>query len=145
VTGAFDGLPFADAVKDGLSAISDRVYRNRIYAPEHLPQGYSISSVDIDARMRAEHPRANRWDYGISHGANNKRIEFIEFHAAESGEVEVVTKKQRWLKNLMVGCSLPPHTWKWIPTGKNKILPHSNYLRRLTDARIILIRGNLQL
>jgi hypothetical protein len=80
VSGAFDGLPFADACVEGLAAITDEKARAKIRLPDNKAAGYSLASVDIDTRMRADYPTANRWDYGVFHGATKKRIEFIEVH-----------------------------------------------------------------
>jgi hypothetical protein len=145
VTGAFDGLPFADSVVDGFGAISDKDARSKTRMPNSPSTGYKIESVDIDARMRADYPTANRWDYGVIHGSTKKRIEFIEVHPAESGEVDVVIKKQRWLKDLMTGHSIQPHSWYWIPSGKITILRQSSYFRRLDEAGISLVKDDLQL
>jgi hypothetical protein len=72
VIGAFDGLPFADACIEGLSAIADRNARAKILLPTKGIVEYRIASVDIDSRMRADYPNANRWDYAVSHGSPRK-------------------------------------------------------------------------
>ncbi|MGO8692254.1 MAG: hypothetical protein ACLQMF_01160 [Rectinemataceae bacterium] len=60
----------------------------------------------------------------------------LEAHNAESGEVDLILKKQQWLKGLLVGIKLPESRWFWLATGKNRIPPQSAQIRRLSLAGI---------
>jgi hypothetical protein len=44
---------------------------------------------------QGKYPNENRWDYAIDY---NGEIIFIEFHSANTSEVETVIKKLEWLK-----------------------------------------------
>lgn len=135
----FDTCPFASKVAEGLDALPKREVQDRIAFRQKTGTG-EIHSIDIDAAMRADYPTSERWDYGICYGKTVKKVIFIELHKAESGEVRKLINKQRWLKGLLTGSPLQEHRWYWLPTGKTSILPSSTYARKLTAARILLVR-----
>jgi len=88
--------------------------------------------------MRAAFPQSPRWDYGIWLGGKKPKAAYVEAHKAESGEVDLVLRKQQWLKDLLIGTNLPEPRWFWLATGKNKIPPQSSQMRRLNLAGIRL-------
>ena len=53
-------------------------------------------SVDIDACVIQKYPTSNRWDYVFSYDGE---AFFVEVHSANTGEVSIVLKKLRWLKD----------------------------------------------
>ena len=63
----------------------------------------------------------------------------MELHKAESGEVDRLIGKQRWLRDLIAGSRVPEHRWYWLPTGKINILPNSKY----ETASTVIDRGTL--
>lgn len=134
----FEGAPFEGDVKPGLEAIEQREYGARIFIEGRAKNDGAVSSVDIDASMSADFPQAPRWDYGIWLGGKKPKIAYVEAHKAESGEVDLVLRKQRWLKDLLVATNLPESRWFWLTTGKNKIPPQSSHMRRLNLAGIRL-------
>ena len=135
----FDACPFASNVVEGLDALPKREVQDRIAFRQRTGSG-EIHSVDIDAAMQADYPTSERWDYGICYGKSRKRVVFVELHKAESGEVDRLIGKQRWLRDLIAGSRVPEHRWYWLPTGKINILPNSKYERKLTAAKILLVR-----
>lgn len=144
-TDCFEACPFHAAVHPGLDAIGDREIKKRIHFGSGAIDSSALSSVDIDTSMRGEYPEVERWDYGICYGKSDRKIAFVEVHPAESGEVEKLLGKQRWLKDLLVGIHVRPSTWFWMATRKSKILPQSRYMRQLQSARIQLVKGELVL
>ena len=134
----FEGSPFESDVKPGLKAVAKSDYRARISIEKRGNLGIAVSSVDIDSSMRAKFPQEPRWDYGIWLGGAKPRIAYVEAHKAESGEVDLVLKKQRWLKGLLVEIKLPESRWFWLVTGRNRIPPQSSQMRRLYLAGIRL-------
>lgn len=134
----FEGSPFENDVKPGLKAIAESDYRARIFIARRGKLDSMVSSVDIDSSMCAAFPQEPRWDYGIWLGGAKPRIAYVEAHKAESGEVDLVLKKQQWLKDLLVGIKLPESRWYWLATGKNRIPVQSAQMRRLYLAGIRL-------
>lgn len=81
----------ANGFKTGLSALG--VYSSKIsIASTQLLEG----SVDVDSCTMAKYPNASRWDYVFGY---NGEAYFVEVHPANTGEVRVVLKKLRWLKD----------------------------------------------
>lgn len=134
----FEGSPFESDIKPGFEAIAEVDYRARISIERKGNLDIAVSSVDIDSSMRTKFPQEPRWDYGIWMGGAKPKIAYVEAHKAESGEVDLVIKKQQWLKDLLVGIKLPESRWYWLATGKNKIPPQSAQMRRLYLAGIRL-------
>ncbi len=134
----FEGSPFENDVKHGLKAIAESDYRIRISIERRGNLDSTVSSVDIDSSMRVAFPQEPRWDYGIWLGGTKPKIAYVEAHKADSGEVDLVLKKQRWLKGLLVGIKFPESRWYWLATGKNRIPVQSAQLRRLYLAGIRL-------
>lgn len=135
---AFDGAPFADKAVDGLAAIVEKEYRDRVAIVGPRPGRVSVASVDIDAAMREAWPQAPRWDYGVWYGASRPQVAFIEPHKARSEEVDLVIRKQRWLKDLLAGTAMPTPRWYWLASGRVLIPRGSSYYRRLIQAGISL-------
>ncbi|MGA2547781.1 MAG: hypothetical protein ABSF43_14615 [Rectinemataceae bacterium] len=135
----FEGSPFESDVKPGLEAIAESDYRARISIGKRGNLDSVVSSVDVDSSMRAKFPQETRWDYSIWLGGAKPRIAYVEAHKAESGEVDLVLKKQQWLKDLLVGIKFPESRWYWLATGRNRIPPQSAQMRRLNLAGIRLV------
>ena len=89
-------------------------------------------SVDIDSCLQLQCPDLSRWDYGLGVGS---RSIFLEIHPATTGEVEVVLKKLRWLKDWMrqncPGFSKAEKEYYWLATGKVAVLKNSPQHRKI--------------
>lgn len=134
-----DGL--ASCIRDDLEALS-RSERKCIEIKGC--QG----SVNIDCCLREYFPNANRWDYVV--GSNNKAF-FIEFHRADTNQINVVINKLQWLRDWLNSNAQSLNnirarekTFVWIPTGKNNITSRSSYARRVAQAGLLLTK-NIQI
>jgi hypothetical protein len=57
--------------------------------------------------------------------------------------VDLVLRKQQWLKDRLLGTKLPMPQWFWLATGKNKIPSQSSQMRRLYLAGVRLEIKNI--
>ena len=82
--------------KVGKQAIK-REHRNQVTVKDDAS---FTGSVDLDAHFEESEPNACRWDYGVGFNAGGESALWIEAHPASgSGEVAVVLRKLKWLKD----------------------------------------------
>lgn len=125
--------------KDGVKAIKNE-HRNKIKVPDTaLIRG----SIDFDRALEKDYSQDNRWDYGFEYDGN---FIFIEFHPAQTSEIECIINKvdfiSNWLqKNSPNILKLPKfekgkRQYYWVSTGRNGILPSSRGAKRLAMKNI---------
>lgn len=98
-------------------------------------------SVDIDACVIELYPSSNRWDYAFSYKAE---VYFVEVHSANTGEVSVVLRKLRWLKDWLHSQAPKINSLKaksrtpfyWIQSGNFNIPRNAPQLRQAAQAGV---------
>lgn len=112
-----------------------------------------LGSVDLDATLESHYPNDSRWDYGIGVQKDGKALAlWVEFHPAQTSNVEEVLKKLRWLKNWL-GAHAPAlleitpskSAYHWLATNGVHIIPNSPQARRLAQEGLTLPRKTLNL
>lgn len=100
-------------------------------------------SVELDKCVERLYPSENRWDYIVCY---KEQVYFIEVHSAETGEVDVVLRKKRWLIDWMndnapevkrLSANAP---YYWIQSGRYNIPKHTPQYRRLAQAGLLPLR-----
>jgi hypothetical protein len=104
-------------------------------------------SIDIDTSLAKKYPTSNRWDYSFSY---NGDAYFVEVHSAQTGEVNTVLKKLKWLTNWLTREASALNNIKanrpyyWIQSNGFNILPNSPQYRQAVQSGILPI-GKLSL
>lgn len=123
----------------GLKALGDYAKKIEVENTRQLN-----GSVDIDDCTTHKYPNDNRWDYALAY---NEEVYFVEVHTANTDQVSVVIKKLQWLKDWLNGQAPEINKLKagrpfiWIPSGKNRILKSSSEARRISQAKIELVKS----
>ena len=98
-------------------------------------------SIDIDNCFKQNYPNSPRWDYFVCYG---DKAYFIEIHPANGGEkVKEVINKLDWLMtNILnkINCKNLKKEIFWIATGEIRYSPRSNYMKKITQKRIKLVK-----
>jgi hypothetical protein len=112
-----------------------------------------LGSVNLDAALCPRYPDASRWDYAIGMQKNNSSYAiWIEFHPANTSNVEEVLEKLRWLKEWLSSKApklhllTPPRAaYHWLATGGVHITRNSRQARQLAQAGLMMPRKVLNL
>lgn len=125
-------------VREGIAAVK-RADQRRL--DEEVRASFE-DSLDLDASLRAPHPREHRWDYLLGH-ARSREIVAIETHSATGHEVRrVIEKRNAALQQL------GPHLrdgkrvrhWLWVASG-NVQFANTERVRRQLDENGIKFVG----
>src|SRR5258706_12467927 len=123
-------------IEDGLAALK-KSDRNKI----NLNQLVAEHSANVDRSYQEAEPNENRWDYFI--GVRRKRRYspvYVEVHKVTSDEVDLLIRKVTWLKGKIQEEDWPRgDEFPFFVAGSNLLLPHSPYLRQLSDHGLLVI------
>lgn len=106
-------------------------------------------SIDLDAALRSQQPKASRWDYGVGlQRGSQERIAWVEVHPATSGEVEAVLNKLAWLKRWLAqaadSCCSTESSYHWVATDAGVHIDTARR-RRLNAAGLQMPQSRLRL
>ena len=130
--------------KSGLQALKSE-YRGKIKVRDKKLFG---SSLDLDGALKREFHNKHRWDYGFEYEGN---FIFIEFHPAQTSEVDKMCKKvlftKSWIEsNCPKILSLPQfetedRQFYWVATGNNdvRLNPLGAQSKKLAQAKIEIV------
>ena len=139
---AVDSTPDVEGnFKLGLKAIESK-YSGQIISSRSNP---FTGSVDIDKATKKIYPGSNRWDYAIEYLGDTY---FVEFHPANTSEVNVVLSKLTWLRQwLMTKASAidaikvkDKQPYHWVFSGGNHILKNSRYWKQLSLKKLLPVK-----
>ena len=129
----------AGAYREGLQALESKdAGKVKPQNPRKLS-----GSVYLDKCLKTTNPHDARWDYVIGY---REKAYFVEVHPANTGNVDEVVKKKKWLdvwlktnaldlKAMMAGTS-----YYWIASGKVAILPNSPQARKIAKNKLVLCK-----
>jgi hypothetical protein len=128
----------------GMSAVPKRA-KSKIRAK--TPRSVT-GSVDIDAALKASHPRASRWDYAV--GWQDKEVYWIEVHPASGGNaVSDLIAKLDWLLMWLDRDGQPLKSFRghfiWIASGGSAFSKSSPQLRRLSERGVMFVGEHLEM
>jgi hypothetical protein len=125
----------ATGFRTGLTALLDKDKAKIGVSNTRLLDG----SVDIDTCTKSQYPNDNRWDYALAY---NKEVYFVEVHTANTGQVDTVLKKLKWLKGWLnnkapnINELKAPIPYYWIQSERFAILKQSPQYRRIAQAKL---------
>lgn len=99
-------------------------------------------SVDIDAAVKKIYPHDSRWDYVVGY---NGRAYFIEVHPAETRNINEMIAKVKWLRHWLMEKASELKglhhidVYYWLPSGRVKILKHSNQYHKIAANNLKLV------
>jgi hypothetical protein len=139
----------SDAYFPGLQALEE-TDRNRIRCKNTRRL---LGSFNLEKSLRRRYIGKPIWDYGIGWHAPRKSecAIWIEVHSADSGHVEDVLKKVKWLKNWLhvKAPSLNDITYEngfvWIASGAVSLSNTSRQARQLANEGVSFPRKALVL
>lgn len=129
----------AGAYREGLQALESKdAGKVKPQNPRKLS-----GSVYLDKCLKTTNPHDARWDYVIGY---REKAYFVEVHPANTGNVDEVVKKKKWLevwlktnaldlKAMMAGTG-----YYWIASGKVAILPNSPQARKIAKNKLVLCK-----
>lgn len=97
-------------------------------------------SVDIDNCTKSLYPNDSRWDYVIGY---DEKAYFVEVHPADTGNVDEMIKKAKWLRSWLNKHSselTQIETMYWIPSGRTNILKTSKQYRLIAKNNLIIMK-----
>jgi len=139
----------SNAYQPGIHALS-RTDRNRIVVKD----SYRLAgSVNLETSVRRAYPEKPIWDYGIGWRTSrrNERAIWIEVHSADSGHVNDIIKKVRWLKDWlyqkapMLKEITHENGYVWIASGGIALSKTSQQARQLANEGVSYPRKLLEL
>lgn len=105
-------------------------------------------SVDLDGALAREHPRENRWDYGIGSkrpGAGSEYVYWVEVHPASDGETATMLRKLSWLRGWLRASESPLNAldqeFVWVSSGRTAASLAAPLRRRLAKEHGLLYVG----
>jgi hypothetical protein len=97
-------------------------------------------SINLEEAVRASHPSAKRWDYGIGIKAKTNHVVWVEVHPASSKHIQDVIGKlswlREWLKTEAPALRRLPPIFVWVASGRVAIPPTSAQRRTVAKAGI---------
>jgi hypothetical protein len=125
--------------KVGLQALKQDE-RNKIELDDPTKCGGSLF-IDQCLINQKKYPDANRWDYAIDY---KDEVFFIEFHSANTGQVDKVLKKLQWLKDWLITKapeidklkSKTKFPFIWIQSSDFHIPLHSSQYRKVVQMNL---------
>jgi hypothetical protein len=114
--------------------------RNKVELTDPQRCGGSLF-IDKCLLDQNKYPEANRWDYAIDY---NGEVFFVEFHSANSRQVEKVISKLEWLKDWLNTNapeinklkSITKFPYYWVQSSDFQIPLHSSQYRRIVQKKL---------
>ena len=109
-------------------------------------------SADIDSALRAKHPQANRWDFGIAYQHTDRTDEVVywtELHSASDSQISVVIRKARWLLQWLNNEAPLLNAFEreivWVSSGATAMTPTAPQKKRMAQAGLRHVGSRLRI
>jgi hypothetical protein len=107
--------PLRAQVEDGLKALKPADHE---YLAQDVRSTFA-DSLELDAALREDHSKENRWDYLLGHRPTGEVVG-LEPHSAKQDQITAVIGKKEAAKQQLIGHLKPGRRvsrWLWVASG----------------------------